>query len=89
MQQMEITVANAVGLHARPAAVLVQTAKAFEADIAVEKAGRKVSAKSLISVLSLAVKNGERIAVYADGVDEAAALDAIRQLAANHFHEPT
>lgn len=87
MQQLEITVQAAVGLHARPAANLVQTAKAFQSDITLEKAGRKVSAKSLLSVLSLAVKSGERVAFEVSGSDEAAALAAISQLAANDFGE--
>jgi phosphocarrier protein len=87
MQQLEVVVQSAVGLHARPAANLVQTALAFQSNIFVEKAGRKVSAKSLLSVLSLGVKAGERVAVHADGADETEALAAIGALAANHFGE--
>lgn len=88
MQQLEVIVRTQVGLHARPAANLVQTAMTFKADIFVEKGGRRVSAKSLLSVLSLGVKAGEHLAVQADGVDEAEALAAIGLLAANHFGEP-
>ena len=87
MQQLEVTIQTPVGLHARPAANLVQTAKAFQSDIILEKAGRKVSAKSLLSVLSLAVKSGERVAFLVNGSDEADALAAISQLAANDFGE--
>lgn len=87
MRQLELTVRTPVGLHARPAANLVQTAMAFQAEIFVEKGGRKVNAKSLLSVLSLGVKAGERVAVQAHGVDEEAALAAIEQLAASNFGE--
>ena len=87
MQLLEVTVNSPVGLHARPAANLVQTAKNFVSEIFVEKAGKKVSAKSLLSVLSLGVKAGERVAIGAVGVDEAEALAAIGQLAANDFGE--
>lgn len=87
MQLLEVTVLSPVGLHARPAANLVQTAKAFQSEIFVEKSGRKVSAKSLLSVLSLGVKSGERVAIHADGADETEALAAIGQLAANNFGE--
>lgn len=59
----------------------------FQANIFVEKGGRKVNAKSLLSVLSLGVKGGEQVVVHAEGADEAAALAAIGQLAANHFGE--
>ncbi len=81
-------VSTTVGLHARPAANLVQTARAFQAEIAVVRGDRRVNAKSLLSVLSLGVKAGERVAVQADGVDEAEALAAIGRLAADHFGEP-
>ena len=87
MQQLEVTVHSAVGLHARPAANLVQTAKGFAADIFVEKAGKKVSAKSLLSVLSLAVKAGERVCFHISGADETAALAALDHLATNNFGE--
>ncbi|HWI60285.1 MAG TPA: HPr family phosphocarrier protein [Symbiobacteriaceae bacterium] len=87
MQLLEVTVNSAVGLHARPAANLVQTARNFAAEIFLEKGGKKVSAKSLLSVLSLGVKAGERVAIAADGADEAEALAAISKLAANDFGE--
>lgn len=88
LQQLEVVVSASVGLHARPAANLVQIAMSFKSDICVEKAGRKVSAKSLLSVLSLGVRAGERVAVEANGVDESEALAAIGRLAANNFGEP-
>lgn len=88
MQQLAVTVNSPVGLHARPAANLVQTARGFTAEILVEKSGRKVSAKSLLSVLSLGVKAGEQVAFHFDGADETAALAAIGRLAASNFGEP-
>ncbi|HYG60149.1 MAG TPA: HPr family phosphocarrier protein [Symbiobacteriaceae bacterium] len=88
MQQLEVVVNASVGLHARPAANLVHTALSFTSSIFVEKGGRRVSAKSLLSVLSLGVKAGERVAVQADGADETEALAAISKLAARNFGEP-
>ena len=88
MQQLEVTVNTPVGLHARPAANLVQTALAFKADIFVEKGGRKANAKSILSILSLGVHAGERVSFQADGADEIEALAAIETLVANHFGEP-
>lgn len=87
MRKLEVVVSAPVGLHARPAASLVQTAMAFQSSIYVEKGGRRVNAKSLLSVLSLGVKAGESVAVHADGADEAEALAAIGRLAANNFGE--
>lgn len=89
MRQLEVTVIASVGLHARPAANLVQAARGFQAEIFLEKGGRRVNAKSLLSVLALGVKSGEQVAVVADGVDEAEALAAIGRLAASNFGEGT
>jgi phosphotransferase system HPr (HPr) family protein len=85
MQRLEIAVNTAVGLHARPAANLVKLAMAYQSNILLEKGDRKVSARSILSVLSLAVRAGECITVHADGVDEAEALTAIKNLAAHNF----
>lgn len=85
MQQLEVTVTSPVGLHARPAANLVQAARGFRAEIFLEKGGRRANAKSLLSVLALGVKAGEQVAVLADGADEAEALAVIGRLAASRF----
>lgn len=88
MRQLEVTVTNPAGLHARPAANLVQTAMSFQANIMVEKGGRRVSAKSMLSVLSLGVHQGEQVMIHLDGVDEDEALAAINTLAERNFGEP-
>jgi len=87
MQLLEVTIQTAVGLHARPAANLVQTAKAFQSDITAKKGGRKVNAKSRLPVLSLGVKSGERVANQAEGSDETTALNATSQPPANDCGE--
>ena len=78
------------GLHARPAARLVQTAGAFDADIRVTNvtAGRgPVSARSLNAVATLGVTVGQRIEVVARGPQAAPAIDAVRALADRRFDE--
>ena len=78
------------GLHARPAARLVQTAGAFDADVRVENvtAGRgPVSARSLNAVATLGVTVGQRIEVVARGPQATLAIDAIRALADRRFDE--
>ncbi|MGB9794207.1 HPr family phosphocarrier protein [Caldisericum exile] len=79
------TVKNKVGLHARPAAVLVQTANKFKSDIKIEKDGKVVSAKSILGVLSLGAEKGSTITVTVDGVDEEEALKTIEELVNNNF----
>lgn len=87
MKQLEIAVNTTSGLHARPAANLVQTAIGFQSDVYVIKDGRRANAKSMISLLALGVAAGESVAIHADGMDEAEAIAAITQLAARNFGE--
>lgn len=73
----KIVVKNKLGLHARPAALFVQIANKYDADITVEKQGQKVNGKSIMGILMLAVEFGHEILVIADGVD---AHNAVREL---------
>ena len=82
-----VTVQNTVGLHARPATFFVQKANAFKCSIWMEKADRKVNAKSLLGVLSLGVMKGTTVTLIADGADESAAMDAIVSLIDSGFEE--
>ena len=82
-----VTVQNTVGLHARPATFFVQKANAFRCSIWMEKADRKVNAKSLLGVLSLGVMKGTSVTLVADGADEAEAMDAMVALIDSGFEE--
>ena len=68
---------NESGLHARPAALFVQTANKFTSDIYVELKGAKVDGKSIMGVMSLGAFHGEEITLIAKGEDE---KEAIREL---------
>ncbi|MCL0049042.1 HPr family phosphocarrier protein [Dehalococcoidia bacterium] len=85
MQQQSFIIQNKVGLHARPAVVLVQAVSKFKANIVIEKDGKKVSAKSILGVLSLGAEKGAKIMVEADGEDEENAIKAFEELVANNF----
>ncbi len=78
--RMVLMVANARGLHLRPASQLVNVASQFDADIVVEHKGRKANAKSLIGVVTLRADEGARLTVKARGQDAPEALKAIRDL---------
>ncbi|HEX9717593.1 MAG TPA: phosphoenolpyruvate--protein phosphotransferase [Actinomycetota bacterium] len=85
---IRIPVENPLGLHARPAARLVQTAGRFDADVRVTNltTGRgPATARSLNAVATLGVLHGHQIEVLAVGPEAAAALEAIRALAAGRF----
>lgn len=68
------------GLQARQAALFVQEANKYSADIFLNKDGRQVNAKSIMGVMSLAISEGTEIALAADGNDEEQALQALQQL---------
>ena len=80
MQEKSVTIHNPSGLHARPAALLVQTAGRFTSDVQIEKDGKSVNAKSVLGVMSLAVSPGSQIVIRADGADEQEAVDALVEL---------
>lgn len=82
-----VTVVNEIGLHARPAARLVQALQKFRCDVYLEKDGEKINAKSIIGVLTLAAGPGTELKVHVDGPDEEACLAWIKDFFADHFGE--
>jgi phosphotransferase system HPr (HPr) family protein len=90
VQSNTFIIQNEVGLHARPAALFVQTAAKFKAKIKVRNATRGtpfIDAKSILSVLGLAVAKGHEIEVTAEGEDEETALETIARLIKGDFTE--
>ena len=87
MISRDIVITNTSGLHARPATFFIQKANSYKASIWVEKEDRKVSAKSLLGVLSLGVAKGMTITLIADGQDENAAVAGLVELIENGFAE--
>ncbi|MFC5081019.1 Phosphoenolpyruvate-protein phosphotransferase [Vibrio thalassae] len=83
----EWDVKNPHGIHARPAAAIVGCLAPFSCDMYLEKAGQRVSAKSLNSIAKLGVRCDESITFYASGSDAQQALEAFIGLANDHFGE--
>ncbi|MDR6121691.1 HPr family phosphocarrier protein [Neobacillus drentensis] len=77
MLAKEVEVKLKTGLQARPAALFVQEANRFSADIFLEKDGKKVNAKSIMGLMSLAVGSGVVINIIADGDDEENAIHSL------------
>ncbi|WP_347862424.1 HPr family phosphocarrier protein [Salimicrobium sp. PL1-032A] len=77
MIERNIEVELPTGLQARPAAQFVQLANRFHSDIFIEKNEKRVNAKSIMGLMSLAVANGEEVRLIIDGHDE---NEAIRRL---------
>ena len=87
MKQIDVTIQNPTGLHARPARVFVDTAKQFRSTVRVRHKEKQVNAKSLISLLTLGVESGQSISIEVDGEDEAQALAALSDLVAGGLGE--
>jgi len=85
--QREFKVTNVYGIHARPAAQLVKTASRFASEIFMHKGARKVSAKSIMGILTLEGQHEDVVILSAKGVDAADALEAIAILFDKEFHQ--
>ena len=82
-----VKVVNPAGVHARPAAMLVQLASRFTSEIQIGKDGLDVNAKSIMGVLLLAAECGSELKIVAEGPDAADAVEAIAALVARGFEE--
>ncbi len=89
MQRIErsFTIVNALGMHARPAAMVVQTANRFRCDVQFEKDGLTINAKSIMGVLTLAAGKGASVNVVCEGEDAEAALQAMARIFESGFGE--
>lgn len=79
MVEKKVTVQLKSGLQARPAALFVQEANRFTSDVFVEKEGKKVNAKSIMGIMSLAVGSGSELVLAVDGPDEDEAIEALAE----------
>ncbi|MGH7654126.1 MAG: HPr family phosphocarrier protein [Gemmatimonadaceae bacterium] len=87
MVERRVTVVNAHGIHARPAAEIVKTAARFTSNVLLEKDGLEVNGKSIMGVMMLAAECGSEVTIRADGPDAEAAVDALAALIAAKFGE--
>lgn len=78
MMTRDVTVLFAGSAEASPIALLVQKANAFSSSIHIEMQDIKVNVKSIMGMMSLAMTNGERVRLVADGTDEQQALDELQ-----------
>jgi len=87
MPSIDAEIVNVLGLHARAAAKLTQTATRYASDVWVSRKGRRVNAKSIMGVMMLAAGKGSIVTIEAEGSDAAEAVEAIRTLIAGRFGE--
>jgi phosphocarrier protein HPr len=87
MPEIKLKINNKVGLHARPAALFVQTASKYKSTITVINGNCEANAKSILNILTLGVEQGTIIDVIAEGKDAQQALQELTKLVDDNFGE--
>jgi len=87
MQIESITIINKLGLHARASAKLTRLAGDFESEVWISRGGRRVNAKSIMGVMTLAAARGTVVELETSGPDEVQAMAALKALINDYFGE--
>ncbi|MCD6083645.1 HPr family phosphocarrier protein [Candidatus Aerophobetes bacterium] len=85
--EREVEILNKVGLHIRPASLLVEVARKFKSRIWLEKDGQIADGKSVTSLLLLSAEKGSKVNIKAQGPDAQEAVEALMELFGNKFGE--
>ena len=83
----ELTIANKLGIHARPAAMFVKIANRFASEIFVEKDGEKINGKSIMGLMMLAAGPGSKLTLHVKGADAQNAIVELEALVKRKFDE--
>ena len=86
-QSIELTVTNKMGIHARPAAMIVRVANKYESELQVEKDGEQVNGKSIMGLMMLAAGSGSKLQLTANGADADKVLKEMQSLFERKFEE--
>ena len=87
MVSQEVTIKNRAGIHARPAALLVQRANEYSSQILIKKGDNQINAKSIMGILALGASYNSVLELIVEGEDEIPALEALVALFNNRFEE--
>ncbi|MDQ0189489.1 HPr family phosphocarrier protein [Alicyclobacillus cycloheptanicus] len=87
--ERQVVLVNPTGLHARPASIFVAEANKFQSEVYVEAKGKRVNAKSILGLLTLALGKGTPLTIITSGTDEEQALNALCELVENGIGEST
>ncbi|NLP04748.1 HPr family phosphocarrier protein [Candidatus Fermentibacteria bacterium] len=87
MTRRTVIVPNRLGIHARPAALIVKKASSFRSEITIAAGSEEINGKSIMGVMTLAAGQGTELAVTACGPDEEKAVEALCELIASGFGE--
>ena len=87
MTEKIVIISNRAGIHARPAAIVVQTTKDFKSSIYFERGKDRINAKSIMGIITLGASYGTELSVSIEGEDEDAAMEALVKLFKSKFEE--
>jgi phosphocarrier protein len=87
MYEKTVKVINRAGVHARPAALLVQAAKDYKCEIYLERDSDKINGKSIMGIITLGAAYGAEIRIIADGENEKEAVESLARLFETKFEE--
>lgn len=87
MKTRTLTVPNKLGIHARPAALIVRKASEYRSEVFISNGVDEVNAKSIMGVMTLAAAGGTRISISTDGPDEDSALEGVCAVIETGFGE--
>lgn len=85
----KVTIANRLGLHARPAMIFVEVASRFDTDISIRRTDQseQVDGKSIMQLMMLAATQGTELEIVAQGPEAQIAIDELVQLVKSNFNE--
>ena len=87
MKEKKLKIINKLGLHARPASLIVQTAMQFKSVIKIEKDEFSIDAKSIMGIMMLAASQGTELTFKFEGEDEQEAMNKMEELFKGGFGE--
>lgn len=87
MKKKELNIVNPLGIHARPAALIVKTVNNFQSNVFFEKEELKVSGRSVLGIMMLAAPKGSAVLVEIEGEDEEDCMEAIDEIFKEGFFE--
>ena len=79
MKQFQYTIKDELGVHARPAGLLVKVVKGFSSTATLEKNGKTCDMRKLMALMGMGVKQGETVTIKVEGDDEEAAAAAVQK----------
>ena len=80
MKEFRYVIKDEVGIHARPAGILVKEAKSYASTLTIEVNGKKAELAGLMSVMGLGAKQGMELVIRAEGADEKEAIEGIKKI---------